>query len=552
VSAANRAAPPRARRASSSLAVLWRLAVGDFLERARRPGLVLSLFFMVWLTNGMLPPALADYRTFVMHDRFRPEYGPEWVGTIVGLLCGLYFLLVGFYLVRGSIERDRRTGVGPILAAARVSRRRYLASKALSHLMVFTAMLAVALVVALISQQLLGENRHFDPFATALSLFAIALPVAAIVAAGAVLFECIPWLAGGGGNVAWFVVSMGLLVSGLAGTRANAPGLHDLLAIPSVMRASSERLHELRPEIPVDLRELSLGVDVARRWRGVAQETFPWRGLRWDLFALAFRGAWFVVAAGLVALAALAFDRFERPARVAHGRASRPWTWFPRARPAAAAPRRATSAAALAPAKRGHGFVGLVRAELALLLHGQSAWWHAGAAGLLIATLFAPFGAVRFGLLPVLSVWPMLLLGALGARDRLCGTEPLLFSVARPVTRMIAAGAAAGMVLYLALGAPALLRFVAAGHADWAAGWALGSLLVPAAALAFGTWTGGTRFFEVLLLFTWYIGPMHRLAALDYTGVTAPRSPATWAAYVALTAALLAAAWAGRARLVRR
>ncbi len=549
------ASPDRVARGdgrATPLGGLWRLAWPDFLERARRPGLVVSLLVMVWLTNGMLPPAIAGYRTYVMHDRFRPEYGPEWVGTLVGILTGLYFLIFGFYLVRGSIERDRRTGVGPILAAARVSRRRYLASKALSHLMVFVSMLLVAFVVALVAQRLLGENRRFDPLATALPLFAIALPVAAFVSAGAVLFECVPWLAGGGGNVAWFFASMGLLVSGLLGTHANASGSHDLLAIPSVMRETSVRLHALHPEIPVDFNQLSLGVDVSSRWRGVAQETFPWRGLRWDAGALASRALWLAAAAGLVALAALAFDRFERPARAGAGRASRPWAWFARTRPAAVAARRTTSVAALAPATRGLGFTGLVRAELALLLHGQSPWWYAVAGGLVIATVFAPFDVVRFGLLPVLSVWPLLFLGALGARDRRDGTEPLVFSVARPVARPLAAGALAGMLLYLALGAASLLRFAVTGHPDWAAGWMLGSLLVPALALALGTWTGGTRFFEVLLLFAWYVGPMHRLAGLDYTGVTAPRSPQLWTLALALTAALLAAAWIGRARLVRR
>lgn len=547
------AAAEHPRRRGPAASHLWRLALADFRERTRRPAYLVSLLFMVWLTHGMLPAAGSGYRTFVMNDVWRPAYGPAWVGTIVGVLAGLYFLLVGFYLVKGGVERDRRTGVGAIVAATRVSRLRYLVAKALSNLLVLLSMLAVAFVVALVTQQLLGEDRRFDPLAVAVPLVMLASPVAALVAAGAVLLECVPGLAGGLGNVVWFFATIALLATGLVQSNRTEPGTHDLLAVSAVTLSTYEQLHALHPEIPVDVKSINMGVDVDPRWRGVAQQTFPWDGLRWDAGAFALRGAWFALAAMLVALGALVFDRFERPASAGAGRALRPWAWFePRRADVGAADRHAATVATLAPAKRGRAFAGLVRAELALLLHGRHALWFLGATGLLVATALAPLEAVRAGLLPVLSIWPVLALGSLGSRERQNGTDALLFSVAHPVERPLAAGWTAGALLVLALGGPALLRFALAGQWPWAAGWALGALFVPALALAFGTWTGGSRFFEVLLLFLWYAGPMQHLPALDYTGVTAARAPVVWAAYAALTMLLLASAWAGRARLVRR
>ena len=47
-----------------------------------------------------------------------------------------------------------------------------------------------------------------------------------------------------------------------------------------------------------------------------------------------------------------------------------------------------------------------------------------------------------------------------------------------------------------------------------AVGFIVVSACVPALALAFGVWSGSSRFFEVLYLFLWYIGPMHAVAAL--------------------------------------
>ena len=70
--------------------------------------------------------------------------------------------------------------------------------------------------------------------------------------------------------------------------------------------------------------------------------------------------------------------------------------------------------------------------------------------------------------------------------------------------------------------------------------------------LALGVWTGSAKFFEVLYLFAWYVGPMHHLPDVDYTGVTAARTPLLWAVYATLTALLFVLAWWGRRRQARR
>jgi len=140
---------------------------------------------------------------------------------------------------------------------------------------------------------------------------------------------------------------------------------------------------------------------------------------------------------------------------------------------------------------------------------------------------------------------------ALGQRERRNDTGAILFSCARPVSRLLPAAWLAGAALALALGASGVSRIAAGGDVASALGWLLCAALVPAAALASGVWSGSSRFFEVLYLFLWYGGPMHHVAELDYTGVTAPRTPALWVVYAAITVAALAAAWLGRARQVR-
>ncbi|MEQ1832226.1 MAG: hypothetical protein ABL977_04160 [Candidatus Eisenbacteria bacterium] len=206
------------------------------------------------------------------------------------------------------------------------------------------------------------------------------------------------------------------------------------------------------------------------------------------------------------------------------------------------------SATQLVKARRGPAFAGVVRAELALLLKGASPWWWVGLLGLLIAELFAPLSGVRQFVLPLASFWPALLWSALGHREQQQGVGGVLYSCPRPVARLLPASWLAGAAVMLLAGAPALVRFVVAGESAALAGWLLGAAFVPAAALACGVWTGSAKTFEVLYLFLWYTGPMHQLAVLDYTGVTAPRSPFLWAGHAMLTAGCFALAWWGRSR----
>jgi hypothetical protein len=104
----------------------------------------------------------------------------------------------------------------------------------------------------------------------------------------------------------------------------------------------------------------------------------------------------------------------------------------------------------------------------------------------------------------------------------------------------------------LLAGAPAVLRLLFSGEVPAALGWLLSAAFVPALALACGAWTGSAKFFEVVYLFLWYVGPMHRVAELDYTGVTTPRGATLWLLYAGASLGLSLAAWSGRTREMRR
>src|SRR5262245_48103672 len=92
------------------------LALGDFRERTRRFGFLVTLAFSLYAGYAFLPPNHSYYVTLRLGTH-RGIYNSAWVGAAIALLTATFLGLVGFYLIKNAIEMDRTTGVGPILAA---------------------------------------------------------------------------------------------------------------------------------------------------------------------------------------------------------------------------------------------------------------------------------------------------------------------------------------------------------------------------------------------------------------------------------------------------
>jgi hypothetical protein len=540
------AVAPRPRRRSGGAGELWRLARADVRERVRQTGFLISMLVMVWLAHGMMPGVAAGYRTFVVNSIYRPVYSAAWVGALSATLTSAYFMFVGFYLVRGSVERDRRTGVGQILAAARVRGLRYLYAKALSNLVVLMLMAGVVLVTALIMQQVLGEDRHVDLLATITPFVLLTLPTAAFVSASAVLFDCITFLRGGVGNIAWFFL-IGVLMASSGIDKQSASPFADVMAGRTVTGFAWSELHRQHPSVAIREQDVSMGLNIDSSWKHKQVLTYPLGPIPWSGEAVAARGMWLAIAILIVALSSLVFDRFDRAA-APFGRAGSPASPPKIAAMQSVPVRAARRANELTVAPRSSGFASLLRAEILLLLKGHSKWWYLGVLAALITGTFVPLKGAREFVLPIASLWPVLVWSALGHRERRDNVAPVLFSSPRPLGRLLLASWCAGTVLALVIFSPVLVRLAIAGEGAFLLGGIAGAAFIPALALASGVWTGSAKMFEALFLMLWYIGPMHHMPELDYTGVTIARPLAHTGVEFAIIAALLAVAWLGRGR----
>src|ERR1700689_3260667 len=186
---------------ASSGRILYQLARADFLERVRR----YSFLFTMGISLS-LGYAAATGRLVMRVNDSRGVFNSAWIGGLMALVSTTFLSLAGFYVVKNTIERDRLTRVGEILASTPMSKTLYVMGKAISNFVVLAAMAGILAISGIIMQFWHAEDPHVDLWKLLAPFLLIALPAMAVVAAIAVLFETIPWLRGGFGNIVFFFV----------------------------------------------------------------------------------------------------------------------------------------------------------------------------------------------------------------------------------------------------------------------------------------------------------------------------------------------------------
>ena len=480
-------------------------ALADFRGRVRRFSFLvvvaLGVFLGYQVITGFFQLRLGSYRGVL---------NAAWIGTLMALTLSFFLSLFGFYVTRGNIQQDRRTGVGQILAATPLSKPAYVTGKFASNVAVLLIIVGVLALAALAMLFIHGEDRTLDLYQLLMPFLVFSAPVALLTAALAVAFECVPILRSSGGNAIYFFLWL-FIVTPLGG---------DLLASGAIEQGMTVALQAQGAAYR--------GGIVLGAGSTVELQTFLWTGFDWGT-VIGGRLVYVLAALLLVALAALAFDRFAAaPARI---RAPRPGLgrWAARlgtrrealARKRAAASDVARSAQALTPiTTSGKPFLlfwTLVAAELKLLLKGRAIVWYAVAVGLLLACLFSPLETVR-GLLPWVWLWPLVPWSELGVRATHYRVNPLLASAPSPLWRQLPATWMAGVLLALLLGSGAFVRLWS--EPALLPGFAAGALFIPSLSLLLGLAAGTERPAQVLLLVWWYLGPLNGLTPLDITGVT--------------------------------
>ncbi len=522
--------------------VLYHLALSDIFERTRRYSFLLILAAVIYLgilvNNGGLAINLGPGEMIQPPVRYSGELNSAWIGTMTVMVLNTFLGLLGFYLVGGCIKRDIHTGVGQIIATTPVRRATYLVGKWISNFAVLSALVLI-MAVAAVMMVLLKQKAALEPVALLMPFLAVALPNMALTAALAVVFETVPWLRGAVGNVIYFFLWIFAFIGGvLAGT--GIPFLNDPIGY-NIFAASIHASAQAAFPTESISKLLSVGnYNIA----GTQYRVFNWPGVDWTPGIVCGQWSWVIIGLGLVMLSAVWFARFD-PSREgllrlrrktdeaeegesAGSRIRLPHITLPNFSPL-------ISKLAVNP------FLGVLFAELRLLLNGRRWWWWLVIAGLNLAILGNLPEEVKPFLLPFIWLWPLPIWSEMGNRELKNNTSQMVFSSARPVLRQLPAAWLAGVLVTALFSIANAVALLSNGDLLGLAGWLGAIIFIPTLALALGVISSGSRVFEVVYLIWWYVGPFQKTAGLDFT---------TGAPHIYLLAAagllLIAAYWRGK------
>ena len=491
---------PRGAAPARGFARAWRIVAALLLADLRQRTRSLR-FWIVALAVAIagwwcLPPVDAGYMIVAIGDHHRGFYSSAWIGMVLATLSMLWGL-VGFYLVRGSVQRDFDTRVWQLLGTTSMRRSAYLVAKWASHVAVMGGLLAATLAVGLVAQQVRAEDRHVDLWELVKPSLFIALPTLSVSAALAIWFDVIPVLRRTAGNVAFFFVWMALLTAGAVGIDHDRVHRADMRApvvqswasdLPAMKVLQWSIDHQIARQLPdIDRRD---GFCIGCGGISAAPVRFTWT--TWEVSAGVLWGRllWLAVALGGVLLAVPLLDwaaaRAAVPATANGARSPRSLRWLQ----------------ALLRPLQGAATGVLVAAEIFVVLRMRPLWWWAAWLPLWGVQLFGPRHAVA---LAMLGGWTLLLdvFARTALRDQEHRTLELVATAPDARRRLLKARAAMGVGLAWIAIAPGLLHEAFAHPAIGAAAVVLGASIA-LWGLAAGVLTRSSRPFELVFIVVAY------------------------------------------------
>ncbi len=502
----------------NQLPILYHLMRADFLQRLPNFSFLVVVGLAVYISYLYVPPSTANYATMSLGP-IRGVYNSAWMGVMFGVVIVTTLPMFVFYLIKNSIERDRYTRVGQIIAATPISKPIYLLGKWLSNLAVLALIMLVMTLMAVVMQWVRGEETAVQLLPLIASIWLMGLPVMGFVAALAVLFESIPFLSGGFGNIVYFFLWMGIMISFIPTEGLFVADANDLLGLSRPFADVQQQIKAIDPAYLTG--DFSIASDIYDHI-----ELFVWEGVQWTITDFGSRLFWLLIAVLITIAAAIPFDRFDTSRRKGAGRkngrlqrmmdrllgkiglgngdmADEKMTAVPNIK--------------LTPIQSSLNhprFAAILSAELRLALKGQAWYWYAGVLIIIAMQLFNPIETgLQIGL--AATIWPLMILSAMGNRERQNHTQKIIFSAAFPLRRQLPATWLAGVIVVAAMSAGIIFRLTMAGEWIHLLGVIAGALFIPSLALALGVWSGVNRLFEVLFLFWWYLA-LNQIPALDF------------------------------------
>jgi ABC-type transport system involved in multi-copper enzyme maturation permease subunit len=497
------------------------VALADVRARLRRPA-VAALLLLAAVLAWLAIPDPVPGSGLMMLEGARVLYTSPALAFGTASFFAMLLSVFGFYLVSNALERDRRSGIAPVVAASPVGNAEYVLGKLLGNLALLAALTA-GLLGAAVAMQLARGEGPLEPGTYLAHFLVLCGPCALFVAAIALVFECVPGLSGRLGDVGYFLAwSVALPVGAEVWRRDRSSGGSLLGAF--------------------DFAGLGFMIDQVQRVAGTGQFSLGYSpgdpavppvrfdGLDFSPQALQARA---LVLLGVVAVAPLAllfFRRFDPSRTGPSGKRGR-----------------LSLGLLLAAASRPIGrlvlpLVDRASPDAALTFRARPQLLLAVVAAAVLGPAL-PAGQVRQVLLPALFAVLTIALADVATRERSSGMAGIVLSLPGRRPRFAAWKLGSAAVAALVLCGVPLVRLAAAEPGAAVAALA-GILFLAALSVALGIAAGTPKLFTVVSLSLWYLAlnAKGRPPALDYGGWWGQATAASIAAWLAAAAVVAGAA----------
>ncbi|MFZ6746083.1 hypothetical protein ACO0LC_22890 [Undibacterium sp. JH2W] len=204
-----------------NISLLSTLVVNEARLRLRRLSSVVAVLAVIALAWIMIPDPHSG-TTLMAINNTRVLYTSSTLAYGSAALASLLFGLAGFYLVRGRITEDMRSGCGGVIAATQVGNGIFLLGRWLGGVAYLLALIMAFLGAMLVCHLLRGEGP-IELFVYLQTYIALLMPMVFFAVSCAILFDSFSPLMGKLGDVIFFFIwiaqisLMNKVESGIAG-----------------------------------------------------------------------------------------------------------------------------------------------------------------------------------------------------------------------------------------------------------------------------------------------------------------------------------------------
>ncbi len=476
------------------------LAIGypDFLQRIRRYSFLVIIGLTIIVGISLIPAIDSNFGA-MNFGGYRGVYNSAWVGTLMALLTSFVLALFGFYIIKDTIDRDKETGVGQIIAATPISKSMYIFGKFISNVVLLMVIAIVMVVVGGVMQYIRGEVLSINLWLLMRPFFLITFPTLIFVSALALLFENISFLRTSFGNIIYFFIWISTF-------------------IPMVENITFLDLIGGTAVIPQVIKDCQLfypnyngGITLLGHSQTVG--TFFWDGIDWTGQMILQRMVWIVVALGLLSLSTILFQRFDNAQENRESlKEMRPVEETVHVkeyiRPQLSLPR----------IKVQNNLRRLLVTEIKIDLMGKSWWWYLITVIILILSGTMSYETAFHQILPIAWLWPIIIWSQMGIREIKSQINHIVFSTQNIIPWQLMAEFGSGFMVAMLFAIPVIVRSIMLGYWLNLIYIIIGALFIPTLAFFLGVWSKRSKVFEVVYILYWYLGPINKIGVLDYTG----------------------------------